>query len=44
MLEVMYAIAAARGYSASELEKVRADKSKERGGFESRIFLENVDD
>ena len=44
MLEVMYAIAAARGYSATELEKVRSDKSKERGGFENRIFLENVDD
>ena len=44
MLEVMYAIAAARGYSAMELEKVRADKSKERGGFESRLFLETVDD
>lgn len=44
MLEVMYAIAVARGYSADELEKVRAEKAAERGVFNDRIFLESVDD
>ena len=44
MLEVMYAIAVARGYSAEELEKVRAEKAAERGAFNDRIFLESVDD
>lgn len=44
MLEVMYAIAEARGYSISELERVRMEKAKKRGGFKERIYLEKVDD
>ncbi len=44
MLEVMYAIAEARGYSGSELEHVRAEKAEKRGGFKDRIFLERVDE
>jgi predicted house-cleaning noncanonical NTP pyrophosphatase (MazG superfamily) len=44
MLEVMYAIAEARGWSVSELEAVRRDKAEKRGAFERRIFLERVDD
>lgn len=44
MLEVMYAIADARGYSVSELELIRAEKAEKRGVFEKRIFLEKVDD
>ena len=44
MLEVMYAIAKARGWSASELEAVRREKSEKRGAFERRIFLERVND
>ena len=44
MLEVMYAIAEARGYSISELERVRAEKAEKRGGFKDRIFLERVDE
>ena len=44
MLEVMYAIAVARGYSVEELEAVRRDKAEKRGGFEKHIFLERVDD
>lgn len=44
MLEVMYAIAEARGYSVSELERVRAEKAEKRGGFKDRIFLERVDE
>lgn len=42
VLEVLYAIAAARGYSVEELERVRAEKSEKRGGFADRIFLEKV--
>ncbi len=44
MLEVMYSIAEARGYSVSELEKVRKEKAEKRGGFKGKIFLEKVDD
>ena len=44
MLEVMYSIAEARGYSVSELEKVRKEKAEKRGGFKGIIFLEKVDD
>lgn len=44
MLEVMYAIAEARGYSLEELENVRAEKAIKRGGFKDRIFLEKVED
>ena len=44
MLEVMYAIAEARGYSVAELERVRAEKAEKRGGFKDRIFLEKVDE
>ena len=42
VLEVLYAIAAARGDSVEELERVRAEKSEKRGGFADRIFLEKV--
>jgi len=44
MLEVMYAIAEARGWSVSELEAVRREKAENRGAFERRIFLERVND
>lgn len=44
MLEVMYAIAEARGWSVSELEAVRRDKAEKRGGFKEKIFLEYVED
>ena len=42
VLEVLYAIAAARGYSVEELERVRAEKAEKRGGFADKIFLEEV--
>lgn len=42
VLEVLYAIAVARGYSVEELEQVRATKADKRGGFTERIFLEKV--
>ena len=44
MLEVMYAIAEARGYSVEELERVRAEKAEKRGAFIEKIYLESVDD
>lgn len=44
VLEVLYAIAEARGYSVEELERVRAAKAEKRGGFQDRIFLESVDE
>lgn len=43
ILEVLQAICVARGYTLEELETVRAEKAKERGGFEKKIFLENVE-
>lgn len=42
LLEVIYACAAARGYSVSELEALRAKKAAERGGFADKIFLKSV--
>lgn len=42
VLEVLYAIAAARGYSVEKLERVRAEKAEKRGGFADKIFLEEV--
>ncbi len=44
MLEVIYAIAEARGHSPEELERVRAEKAAKRGGFKKRIFLERVEE
>ena len=42
LMEVIYACAAARGYSKEELESVRAEKAAKRGGFEKRIMLKTV--
>jgi len=42
LLEVIRACAIAHGYSADDLEKVRADKAAERGGFEEKILLREV--
>ena len=44
MLEVIYAIAEARGYSVAELEQVRAEKAAKRGGFKKHIYLERVEE
>lgn len=44
MLEVIYAIAEARGHSLEELERVRAEKAAKRGGFKKRIYLERVEE
>jgi predicted house-cleaning noncanonical NTP pyrophosphatase (MazG superfamily) len=42
LLEVMYAVAVARGYSVEELEKIRKDKADKRGAFEKRLILKEV--
>ena len=39
LLEVIRAAAIAHGYTLDELERVRAKKAKERGGFEQKILL-----
>jgi predicted house-cleaning noncanonical NTP pyrophosphatase (MazG superfamily) len=44
VLEVLYAIAKARGYSVGELERIRSEKAAKRGGFAEKIFLEKVVD
>ena len=44
MLEVIYAIAEARGWSVVELEEVRMEKAEKRGGFKEKIYLEYVED
>ena len=43
LLELIYTAARARGYSVEQLESVRAKKAKERGAFNSRIFLKEVE-
>ncbi len=42
VLEVMHAIAFARGFSWDQIELTRAIKSKENGGFINRILLKEV--
>lgn len=42
LLEVIRAVKVARGYSLEDLERVRATKAAERGGFEKRILLKEV--
>lgn len=42
IIEVIYAIASARGISSDEIESARLEKLRERGGFAKRIFLKEV--
>lgn len=44
LLEVLYAVTKARGYSIEQVEQVRVDKQKSRGGFEQKILLEWVEE
>ena len=43
LLEVLYATAKARGYSIEDLERVRVEKQKARGGFDRKILLNSVE-
>lgn len=42
LLEVMMAVAQARGHSFEEVERIRREKAEKRGGFRDRIWLESV--
>ena len=42
LLEVMRAVVKARGWSLEDLERARAEKAAERGGFEKKILLKEV--
>ena len=42
LLEVMMAVAKARGYAWEAVEIIRRAKQEKRGGFEKRIFLKTV--
>ena len=39
LLELVRAAAVARGYTLEDLEFVRAEKARKRGGFDEKIFL-----
>ena len=42
ILEVVRAVALARGSSIGEVEEIRRRKAEKRGGFEKKILLEEV--
>ena len=42
LLEVMTAVAIARGSSIEEVDAIRKKKKEERGGFEKKLLLEEV--
>lgn len=44
IMEVVYALAKLHGCPPAQLERIRLDKAEKRGGFEERIFLEEVRD
>lgn len=44
LLEVIRAVTVARGWSLDELEKIRAEKARQRGGFEKKFLLKEVID
>ena len=39
VLEVLFAICEARGYSVDEMIRVREEKCEQRGGFKDRVYL-----
>ena len=42
LLEVIKAVALARGSSFEEIEEIRQTKAAKRGGFDKKIYLEEV--
>lgn len=42
LLETLYAMAKAKGYSIEELDHVRVEKRKARGGFDKKVLLKSV--
>ncbi|MGA9401833.1 nucleoside triphosphate pyrophosphohydrolase [Haladaptatus sp.] len=43
VLEVVYALADSNGLTRAELERIRAEKADERGGFTDGVVLERVE-
>lgn len=44
LLEVLYAIAKHKNINMQEVENIRINKRKKRGGFEDKIYLEGVEE
>lgn len=44
LMEVVYAAAAARGFTAEQLERLRAEKAEKRGAFREKLILLEVSD
>lgn len=44
ILEVVYAIAEAKGITVEEFEAIRYKKAKKKGAFKDRVFLKWVED
>ena len=44
LVEVIYAAAAARGYTIEQLEQVRAEKAEKRGAFLNKLLLVEVEE
>ncbi|KUP09416.1 phosphoribosyl-ATP pyrophosphohydrolase [Bacillus coahuilensis p1.1.43] len=44
LLEIMHAFAKSHGATLEEVERIRLKKAEERGGFEEKIFLMEVED
>lgn len=44
IIEVVYSLANLHGCTPEELEKIRKEKAKKRGGFDKKIFLVKVAD
>lgn len=42
LLEVIRAVAVARGWTWGQLEQIRQEKAAQRGGFERKILLKEV--
>jgi predicted house-cleaning noncanonical NTP pyrophosphatase (MazG superfamily) len=42
VLEVVYALATVQGVDHSQIEDMRRQKLNDRGGFEKRVFLEEI--
>lgn len=44
LLELVHALASVHGFTVEELEEVRSEKMEQRGGFQERLFLIDVED
>ena len=44
LLEVLYSIAKVKNISLEEVEKIRLKKREKRGGFDKKIYLEDVEE